>query len=140
MAYRRLMCEKHSRKRRISIEENKNKYISLVIPHFGPKNTCLNLLSFPSTFSIYCVLLCNLPLCFSCIRHCLCLLNFCIRSYERVFWSFPTKEPIFSPYNLSLSLFNLFAWIICQILFKNHLSLRLSQFGSVWGVLAPGAI
>ena len=35
--------------------------------------------------------------------------NFCIKSYKRVFWSFPTKEPIFNPYNLSLSLVNLFA-------------------------------
>ena len=35
--------------------------------------------------------------------------NFGIKSYKRVFWSFPTKEPIFSPYNLSLSLVNLFA-------------------------------
>jgi len=65
-------------------------------------------------------------LCFSCIRCCFSLLNFCIKSYKRVFWSFPTKEPIFSPYNLFLSLF---AWIICQILFKNRLSFASE---SVW--------
>ena len=35
--------------------------------------------------------------------------NFCIKSYKRVFWSFPAVEPIFSPYNLSLSPFNLSA-------------------------------
>jgi len=60
-------------------------------------------------------------LCSSCIHYCFSLFNFCIESYKRVFWSFPTKEPIFSPCNLSLSLFNLFSWIINQVLYKNHL-------------------
>jgi len=72
--------------------------------------------------------LCFLP-CFNCIHYCFSLSNFCIKSYKRVFWSFPTKEPILSPYNLSLSLFNLFAWIISQILHKNRLSFASE---SVW--------
>jgi len=66
--------------------------------------------------------------------------NFCIKSYKRVFWSFPTKEPIFVPTILSLSLFNLSAWIISRILYKNHLSLHLSQSEPVWVVLVPRGI
>ena len=43
----------------------------------------------------------------------------------------------FNPYNLSLSLFNLSAWIINQILSKNHLSFA---YESVWVVLVPRGI
>jgi len=32
---------------------------------------------------------------------------FCIKSYKRVFWSFPAMEPIFQSLHLSLSLFQL---------------------------------
>jgi len=40
------------------------------------------------------------------------------------------KGTHFSPYNLSLGLFNLFAWIIDEILYKSVLVLHLSQSGS----------
>ena len=76
----------------------------LSYPHFGPKNTLSNSYYFLILSNSLCFLLC-----FNCIHYRFSLLNFCIKSYKRVFWSFPTKEPIFSPYNLSLSLFNLFA-------------------------------
>jgi len=45
-----------------------------------------------------------------------------------------------SPYDLSLSLFNLSAWIINQMLYKIVLVLHLSQSESVWVVLVPKGI
>ena len=66
-------------------------------PHFGPKNTRLNFLSISDTFTN---LLC-ITLQFTTVLqlHTLLFLsfNFCIKSYKRVFWSFPTKEPISVP-------------------------------------------
>ena len=60
------------------------------------------------------------------------ILIFCIKSYKRVFWSFPAVEPIFSPCVCLWVFFNFSVRVICQILFKNHLSLHLSQFESFW--------
>ena len=63
--------------------------------------------------------------------------NFCIKSYKRVFWSFPTMEPIFQSLHLSLSLF---VQIICSILYKTTcvcIWVSLCQFESFF--LPPGA-
>ena len=103
----------------------------LSYPHFGPKNTLSNSYYFLilSKFTVFSTVLQLDTLLFQSFEF------FCIKSYKRVFWSFPTKEPIFSPYSLSLSLFNLFAWIIRQILYKNHLSFASE---SVWVVSPQG--
>ncbi len=58
--------------------------------------------------------------------------NFCMKSYKRVFWSFPTKEPIFSPCICFRVFFNLSVQIICQILYKTTdvcVWVSLSRFG-----------
>ena len=61
----------------------------------------------------------------------------CIKSYKKGILVISYKGTHFSPYNLSLSLFNLSAWIINQILYKNHLSFASE---SVWVVLVPRGI
>jgi len=66
--------------------------------------------------------------------------NFCIKSYKRVFWSFPSMEPILVP--------TICPWIfsIClhesliKFCTKIILVLHLSQSGSVWVVLVPRGI
>ena len=66
--------------------------------------------------------------------------NFCIKSYKRVFWSFPMKEPILVP--------TICPWVfsIClhesliKFCTKIILVLHLSQSESVWVVLVPRGI
>jgi len=74
----------------------------LSYPHFGPKNTRSISFTIFQNFQIHCIFYCA-SVAYITVS---VFQVFCIKSYKRVFWSFPTKEPIFSPYNLSLSLFN----------------------------------
>ncbi len=50
-------------------------------------------------------------------------LSFCIKSYRKGILVISYRGTHFSPYNLSLGLFNLSAWIVNQFLSKNHLSI-----------------
>jgi len=65
--------------------------------------------------------------------------NFCMKSYKRVFWSFPTKEPIFSPC--------ICPWVFSICLHESLIKfctkiivLHLSQSESIWVVFGPRGI
>jgi len=128
-------------------------------PHFGPKNTrsnfflflvisnslCLFYNSYCATNAHFTVIITDL-LAFKTVQSVFALQvfkkgflkplhflvfysNFCIKSYKRVFWSFPAMEPIFEPLHFSLSLFNSSVRIICQFCLRIISALRLSHFG-----------
>ena len=113
--YLSIFVASSQRLRLFTLQTKKLKQGQLSYPHFGPKNTRLNSLSIPKNFfNLLCI-----TLQFTTVLqlHTLLFLsyNFCIKTYKRVFWSFPAMEPIFRSRHLFLSLFQL----VCAIYLFN---------------------